>query len=105
MRYISPIAWPQCPYTESFGEPLSPHHLNTWIFKLHERQLSVTCEACGWTKFSNLHQVPDVDIKDKAFYDQKAREIGVTDWSQMFVVVDVDADGMLTVLQTRSVRM
>jgi hypothetical protein len=105
MRYISPIPWPQCQFGEHFGEPPSIHHTNTWSYKLLGRQLSVTCEACGWQTLSNLHEVAPVDIKDRDFYDRKAREIGVTDWSQMIVVLDEDSEGMVKVLELRGIRM
>jgi hypothetical protein len=105
MRYISPIPWPQCQFGEYFGEVPSPHHTNTWHYKLQGRQLSVTCEACGWQTLSNLYEVPTVDIKDRDFYDQKAKEIGVTDWTQMIVVLDKDPEGMLKILELRGIRM
>lgn len=105
MRYISAIPWPQCKYGDDVGELPLRQHVNTWQFTVQGRQLSLTCVACGWETLSNLQEVPPVDIKDLDFYDRKAREIGVTDWSQMFVVIDVDADGMVNVLDVRGIRM
>lgn len=105
MRYISPIPWPQCKFGDDVGKLPLPQHTNEWKFTVQGRQLSLTCVACGWQTRSNLYEVPSVDIKDQKFYDQKAREIGVTDWSQMIVVLDVDANGMLNVLEVRGIWM
>ncbi|HZU32705.1 MAG TPA: hypothetical protein VFB79_16430 [Candidatus Angelobacter sp.] len=65
----------------------------------------MTCEACGWKAVSNLHEVPDVDIKDRNFYDQKAKEIGITDWKELMVILDEDANGMVKILELRGIRM
>jgi len=106
MRYISAVHWPQCQYSEDQGDKPISQHRNTWLYKLEEgRKLSVTCEACGWKAVSNLHEVPDVDIKDRNFYDQKAKEIGITDWKELMVILDEDANGMVKILELRGIRM
>ena len=65
----------------------------------------MTCEACGWHTISNLYEVPDVDIKDRNFYDRKAKEIGITDWKELMVILDEDADGKVKILELRGILM
>jgi predicted nucleic-acid-binding Zn-ribbon protein len=107
MRYIAAVSWPQCQYSEDQGDKPISQHTNSWIYKLEEgRKLSVTCEACGWQRLYNLYQVPEVDIKDRNFYDQKGKEIGIKDHKELLVILDEDADGKVKILgPLRGIRM
>jgi hypothetical protein len=75
------------------------------LSKSENRVLGIPTNGCGWQAVSNLYEVPDVDIKDRNFYDQKAKEIGITDWKELMVILDEDPEGMVKILELRGIRM